>query len=213
MKLYIGKATCSRAPQIVLNEAGQDVTLILYDIPGRATSSHEDFEQINRFRYVPVLELDDEPGFYLSEASIITTYLADAYPELGLIPPVGTLERLKVDQTLNFIATEIAQKHIPLIRKHMNEEGRDWTLDRLAKSYAMFDEKLSDGRQWIAGDQFGVLDIYLWSTMWQDRSGARIDHLPSLLEWKSRVEDRPSVQKALMDEAALVAAHVKDDLV
>lgn len=207
MKLYIAKATCSRAPQVVLNEAGADIELVLYNIPDRTTSTDEDFGAVNRFRYVPVLELDDAPGESISEAGIITAYLADQYPELRLIPPAGTRARLKVDQYLAFIATEIAQKHIPLMRKHMNEEGRAWTLARLVDAYAMFDEQLADGRSWIDGAHFGVLDIYLWATMWQDRSGAELGHLQYLQAWRARVESRASVQKALADETALVEAH------
>lgn len=207
MKLYIAKATCSRAPQTVINEIGLDVELVLYDVPGRTTSSGEDFGTVNRFRYVPVLELDNDARDGISEAPVIAAYLADLHPSRGLIPPPGSLERLKVDQGLCFIATEIAQKHIPLMRQHMNDVGRPWMLERLAQAYALFDEQLADGRRWLTGPQFGVLDIYLWATMWQDRSGAQIDHLQHLAAWARRVEARPSVQRTLADEAAMVRAH------
>jgi glutathione S-transferase len=207
MKLYIAKATCSRAPQTVINETGLDVELVLYDIRGRTASNNQDFGTVNRFRYVPVLELDHTPKEYISEASVITAYLADLCPQHRLIPPVGTLERLKVDQTLVFIATEIAQKHISLMRKHMNEDGVPWALERIAQAYAVFDERLADGRSWLAGEQFSVLDTYLWATMWEDRSGAQIDHLSHLAAWKTRTEERPSVRKTLADETAMVEAH------
>ena len=42
-------------------------------------------------------------------------------PRAGLIPTQGTLERVKFDQLLAFIATEIVQKHIPLMRKLLTE--------------------------------------------------------------------------------------------
>jgi glutathione S-transferase len=42
--------------------------------------------------------------------------IADQNPEAGLIPANGTVERVKLNQLLTFVATEIAQKHIPLMR-------------------------------------------------------------------------------------------------
>lgn len=66
---------------------------------------------------------------------------------------------------------------------------------------------LADGRSYLTGEQFTVLDPYVWATFWHERSGVRIDHLESLMAYKSRIEARPSVIKALADEAALVARH------
>jgi glutathione S-transferase len=43
--------------------------------------------------------------------------------------------------------------------------------------------------------------------MWHERSGARIEHLAHLMAWKARVDARPSVRKALEDEADAVALH------
>ena len=210
MKLYIARATCSRAPQAVFNELGLEVELVLYDIPSQTTSSGEDFGRVNRFRYVPVLEFSHGAVQHMSEASVITVYLADLHPERGLIPPWGTPERLQVDESLMFIATEIAQKHISLMRGHVNEAGLAWTRERIVQAYELFDERLADGRPWLAGTQFGVLDIYLWATMWQDRSGVQIAHLKQLADWQERIEARPSIRKTLMDEAALVQAHAPE---
>nr|WP_134142768.1 hypothetical protein [Paraburkholderia sp. BL6665CI2N2] len=66
---------------------------------------------------------------------------------------------------------------------------------------------LSDGRTYLMGSDFSVIDAYVWGSMWHERSGAPIQHLSNLFAWKGRVEDRPSVQKALRDEAELVAKH------
>lgn len=43
--------------------------------------------------------------------------------------------------------------------------------------------------------------------IWQERSGAQIDHLQHLMTWKARVDARPAVKKALKDEADIVALH------
>lgn len=207
MRLYIAQATCSRAPQTVINEVGLAVELVLYDVPSRTTANGEDFAAVNRFRYVPVLELDHPRGERLTEANVIAVHLADLHPDHHLMPAVGTLARVRAEQTLTFIATEIAQKHIPLMRGHMNDEGQRWTRERLVEAYALFDSRLADGRPWLDGEGFSVLDIYLWATMWQDRTGVQIDHLAHLAAWTARMALRPAVQQTLADEARLVAAH------
>src|SRR5262249_39632870 len=61
-------------------------------------------------------------GDILSETIVVASYLADQHPEASLIPRPG-LERAKFDQLLVFTATEIAQKHIPLMHKLMTPFG------------------------------------------------------------------------------------------
>jgi glutathione S-transferase len=154
-----------------------------------------------------VLTVDGGKGDRLTETIVVTSYLADQHPEAGLIPARNTIERAKVDQLLAFVATEIAQKHIPLMRKLLTEEGATWTRNKLVTAYKVLDDLLSDGRPFITGNQFTVVDAYVWATMWHERSGADIGHLKNLFAWKARIDERPSVRKAIREEAAVVAQH------
>ena len=205
MKLYIADQTCSQAVQIIANELGLSPELVHFDVFGRTTSTGEDFAKVNPLFYVPALALDNDGGV-LTETIVVTAYLADQHPDAKLAPKAGTLERAKLDQTLTFIATEIAQKHIPLMRKLLTEDGAAWTRDKLVKAYTVMDERLAR-QPFVAGDAFTIADAYLWATMWHERSGAQIGHLKNLFAWKARMDARPSVQKALADEAAVVGAH------
>jgi glutathione S-transferase len=207
MKLYIAQATCSLAVQAVANELGLSPELAHYDVFGKTTTDNVDFANINPLSYVPVLELDNAAKERVTETIVIASYLADQHPESGLIPTHGTLERVRMDQLLTFIATEIAQKHIPLMRKLMNEEGVAFTSKKLLTAYAALDARLADGRVYLTGEQFTVADAYVWATMWHERSGVRLDHLKNLMAYVTRIEARPSVQKALNDEAELVGLH------
>jgi glutathione S-transferase len=123
MKLYIANQTCSQAVQIIANELGLTPGLVHFDVFNKSTSNDDNFAEVNPLLYVPALILGNEQKDVLSETIVITAYLADQHPEAGLIPAHGTLERVKYDQLLTFIATEIAQKHIPLMRKLLTEEG------------------------------------------------------------------------------------------
>lgn len=207
MKLYIARATCSLAAQLIANELGLSPELVHFNVLDRTTSNGQSFTEVNPLAYVPVLELDNDTKDRLTETIVVTSYMADQHPNAGLVPTAGTLERAKFDQLLVFIATEIAQKHIPLMRKLLSEEGTEWTRNKLVKAYTELDQRLADGRTYITGENFTVADAYVWATMWHERSGAKIDHLKNLMAYVSRVEARPSAQKALKDEAALVAAH------
>jgi glutathione S-transferase len=206
MKLYIAQATCSLAAQLVANELGLAPELVHYDVKDRGTSNDVAFSKVNPLFYVPVLELDNGED-RLTETIVVTAFLADTRPQSGLAPALGTLERAQFDQLLVFIATEIAQKHIPLMRKLLTEDGGEWTRNKLLTAYAVLDDRLADGRTYLTGDTFTIADAYVWATMWNERSGVNLDHFKNLMAYVARVDARPSAQKALKDEAAMVALH------
>ena len=206
MKLYIAQATCSLAVQAIANEIGLTPELVHFDVFGKSTSDGSTFADVNPLLYVPALIIDGEKEA-LTETITITSYLADQHPDANLIPKRGTMERTRMDELLTFIATEIAQKHIPLMRKLMTPEGIEFHTNKLLTAYGVLDKQLSDGRSYLTGEQFTVADAYVWATMWNERSGVNLDHLKNLSAFIARIEARPAVQKALMDEAELVAVH------
>ncbi|MRX07162.1 glutathione S-transferase [Pseudoduganella sp. FT25W] len=206
-KLYIAHDTCSRTVQIVANELGLGLELIHYDVFAKTTSSRDNFLDINPLAYVPALVLDNPQQDILTETVVISTYLADQHPDSDLAPTPGTLKRTKFDQLLSFLSTEIAQKHIPLIHRLMTEEGTTWGRHKLQTAYGLLNQRLFDGRPFLTGEQFTVADAYVFGTWWHARSGVKIGHLSYLMAYKVHMEARPSLQKALKDEAMLVAQH------
>ena len=112
MKLYYSPGACSLSPHIVLREAGFDFSIERVNLRDRRTESGQDFAEINPKGYVPALVLDN--GELLTEGPAIVQYLADQAPEKGLLPPVGTLERARVQEWLTFIGTELHKSFSPL---------------------------------------------------------------------------------------------------
>ncbi|KAL6792279.1 glutathione S-transferase [Trichoderma sp. SZMC 28013] len=204
--LYIADDTCSRAAQLVANELGIEHQLVHFDVFGKSTSSGEDFATINPLLYVPALKLDNETKDIISETIIICSYFADQKPDAGLIPAAGTLERVKYDQFLVQLATEIAQKHIPLMRKLMTPEGVEFHSNKLQKAYKLLDDRLAK-TPYLFGDNLTVADAYVWGTFWNSRSGVDLSHLENLAAWKARLEARPAAIKTIKDEAEVVAVH------
>ena len=131
MKLFYMPGACSLAPHIVAKEAGIDLDLVKVDGKTKTTETAQDFLATNPNGYVPALVLDD--GETLTEASVIVQYLADRKPAAGLIPACGEMARYRVQQWLNFIATELHKSFSPLFRPTTPEETRAACKAQLAK--------------------------------------------------------------------------------
>src|SRR5690606_28527792 len=112
MRLYFTPGACSLAPHIALREAGLDFELEQVDLQTKRTKSGADYTEVNPKGYVPALRLDD--GQVLTEAATILQYVADQKPESGLAPAPGSIERYRLQEWLNFIATELHKGFSPL---------------------------------------------------------------------------------------------------
>jgi glutathione S-transferase len=112
MKLYFAPGACSMAPHIVLREAGIPFDLEKVDLTKHQTAGGEDYYKINPKGYVPALKLDN--GQLLTEGPAITQYLADQKPASDLAPKVGTMERYRLMEWLNFLTSEIHKTFAPL---------------------------------------------------------------------------------------------------
>src|SRR5690348_5320373 len=109
MKLYYTPGVCSLAPHIVLREAGLQFSLDKVDLKTKKTESGKDFNQINPKSTVPVLELGHEET--LTEGPAIVQYLADLKPEANLARQAGTIERVRLQEWLNYITSELHKSH------------------------------------------------------------------------------------------------------
>src|SRR5574343_1597267 len=103
MKLYYSPGACSLSPHIVLEEGGFHYETEQVDLASGKTETGVDYRTINPNGYVPALLLDD--GQVLTEGPAIIQYLADHVPETELAPPVGSMERYRLMEWLNFIPT------------------------------------------------------------------------------------------------------------
>jgi glutathione S-transferase len=119
MKLYYSPGACSLSPHIVLCEAGLPHELIKVDLKTKKTEHGDDFNTINPKGYVPTLVLDG--GEVLTEGPAIVQYLADLAPAKNLAPAAGTMARVRLQEWLNFISTEVHKGFSPLFRNAPTE--------------------------------------------------------------------------------------------
>lgn len=203
MKLYYSPGVCSQAVHITLNEMGAAFALEKVDSATKKTESGGDFTDVNPLGYVPALELDD--GEILLEAPAILQYLADLKPEAGLAPAAGTMERVRLQQHLNFTASELHKSFGPFFAP-IKPEGavRDQALAKLHRRYDALETLLGDGRPYVMGDTFTVADAYVFVVAsWAGLIGLDIGRWPRVADYVARIAARPRVQDVLKREGLL----------
>lgn len=205
MKLYHAPAACSLAAHIVAREAGLPLDLIPVDLNTHRLADGTDYRTINPRGYVPLVELDD--GTRLTEVAAIVQYLADLAPHAGLLPPAGTLDRVRVQEWLTFISSELHKAFSPwLWHADTAESTRRNVLDRLSRHFGELDRRLTD-REWLAGERFTVADAYAYTILnWAHFLSISLAPYPALQSYLARVAARPAVRQALAAEGLLKQA-------
>ena len=201
MKLYYSPGACSLSPHIILNEGGFSFHKERVDLVSKKTETGADYAAINPDGYVPALLLDD--GQVLTEGPAIIQYLADRVPEKKLAPPLGTLERYRLMQWLNFISTELHKGFSPLFNPQAPEAWKAVAAAQLGRRLGTVSRQL-EGKDWLLGEDFTVADAYLFTVVgWGRHVGIDLEQWPSLKAFHRRVFDRPAVRTAMDIEGLL----------
>jgi glutathione S-transferase len=198
MRLFYAPGACSLATHIVAREAGVAVTLEKMDGRTHTLADGSDYYAINPKGSVPALMLDD--GQVLTEGAVLMQYLADQRPEAGLAPKQGSFERYRLQEWLNFIATDLHRGLSPLFNPKANDELKAAVKERFLQRLALVTKRL-EASTWLMGT-FTVADAYLFTILWWT---ARFELAlpPSLASFMQRMEARPAVQAALTAEGLL----------
>jgi len=186
------------ATHIVFRETGQDVDLEQVDLAAKKTASGEDYTRINPKGSVPALKLDD--GQTLTESAVILQYVADQAPDAALAPQAGSMERYRLMEALNYVASEIHKSVGALFNPDMTTEWKDGQLALIAKRFDYLTRKL-DGEQFFLGDEFSLADAYLFTVLnWHNVLDLDMSRWPALTDYVSRIASRPAVQDAMKAE-------------
>jgi glutathione S-transferase len=199
MKLYYSPAACSLAPHIALIETGATFTTEKVSTREKKTETGADFWAINPKGYVPTLVLDDSE--VLTEGVVMQQYIADLKPEAKLAPPRGTKERRRLEELLVFLSTEVHKTFSPLFAPNTPDEYKTIAKDKIAQRLDYLEKQLSDGRQYLTGEQFTIADAYFFTlSNWTKFTGIDLARWPNISAFAARVAARPSVQAALKAE-------------
>ncbi|HYQ99552.1 MAG TPA: glutathione transferase GstA [Casimicrobiaceae bacterium] len=203
MKLYYSPGACSLAPHIALAELGLPYTTKRVDLKTHTLADGSDYYAINPKGYVPVLELDD--GTRLTEAAVILQYIADRRPGT-LAPAYGGMDRYRLMEWLNFIATEIHKQFGPLWHPTTPDATKDAQRATLAKRFEYVAKTLA-AQPYLTGDAFTIADAYLFTMLnWAPMLKVDLAPWPALVEYAKRVAARPKVHATLAAEGLVKPA-------
>jgi len=160
-----------------------------------ARPAGEEIAKLHPLAKIPAVLLDGEVMF---ESAAICTYLADSFPEKGLIPERGTRARALHEQWQAFVQTEIEAHAWSTFRNTViyPEEMRVPEIvpqnDRELKKGLQVLEDALDGRDYLLGDAFQVTDIIAGYTVNGARRSEKVGaDMPNLLAWTDRLRARP----------------------
>jgi glutathione S-transferase len=185
----------------VLRELGLTFEAVRMDGKTHTLADGTDYYTLNPKGSVPALLLDD--GALLTEGAVIVQYLADLKPESKLAPKFGTMERYRLMEWLNFIATDLHKQVSPLYNPKLGDEMRAIIKDRFVQRAGIAAKQLEHS-SFLMGETFTVADSYLFVILnWTKRLELDLSKYPSLAAFQARVAARPAVQAAMKAEGLI----------
>lgn len=197
LKLYYTPGACSIVPHVTLREAGIPFELERVDLMRKKLPDGGDFTAVNPKGYVPALRLED--GMVLTEVGAVVQYIADLKPESGLAAAPGTVERARLQEWLNFIATELHKGIGALFLPKLTDELKEVIKDRAAARLAFLATNL-EGKRWLLGERFTVADAYAFYAMRSFTRFGKRDLPEALAPYYERIAARPAVLETLAAE-------------
>jgi glutathione S-transferase len=203
MKYYGSAGSCSLAPHVALREAGLPFDYVKVDIRTKKYGGGEDYKAVNPKGYVPALLTDD--GQLMTENPILQTWIADRVPEKKLVPAVGTSDRYRFQETLNFICSELHKGVFsPMFNPKATDEWKEVLRTNLAARLAILDAQLK-GRPYLIGDAYTLADSYLFTILrWTAHFKIDLSPWPNVQAHFARIGERATVKAAQAAEAGAV---------
>lgn len=202
--VYFAPLACSMATRIALYESGATANFIYVDIhtnpATRLLADGSDYYAVNPMGQVPALRTEE--GEMITENPVVLQYVADRYSG-GRLAPSDGLPRYKLQQWLNFIATELHKAtYIPLLDRHSPEGAKILARKKLPLRMAYLNRAL-EGRDSLL-ERFSVADCYLLTVLnWSRYADVPLADWPAALSYYERTCERPSVARALAEEKAI----------
>lgn len=197
MKLYYSPGSCAMSTHIVLLEADADFELVKVDLKAKKFQDG-DFLKVNPKGYVPTLEL--QPGKVLTENAVILQYIADQTPDKPLFPLFGSSERYYAMEWLNFIATELHKGFGVMFSPKLKDDAKAVLTEKLQLRLQHLESHLA-ANKFILGSEFSIADAYAFNVLnWAGMLNVDLSSYKGILGFMERMQQRPSVRKALKDE-------------
>ena len=200
MKLYYKPGACSMAAHIALIEAEAPHELEKVDTAAGRTETGQDYAAINPRGYVPALALDD--GAVITENAAVLQWIADRFPQAGLAPAPEGLARVRLQELLSFLSSELHKAFSPFFAgTPLSPDEKEVAEKRLARQLGHVEALFADGRSHLLGASVSVADLYALVILnWTRFIGLSLAPWPKTAAFVARMMQRPSVRRAMAEE-------------
>ena len=199
IRFFYSPGSCSTASHIALEEAGAAYEAVQVDTR-TGDQRKPEYLAINPKGRVPALVTDRG---VLTETVAILSYIAEAFPQAGLLP-VDAWERAQAHAFNGYLASTV---HVAHAHRHRGyrwaseessfEDMRRKVPESMAECFRLIEEGMLKG-PWVLGDRYSVCDGYLFTLAdWLEGDGVDPEQFPRVLEHRERVRARPAVSRVL----------------
>lgn len=201
LDFHYATTTCALASHIGLEETGAPYDAHFVKLHREAERA--EYRRIVPTGKVPALIVD---GTVLTENVAILTYLAQAFPESGLLPeqPLAAARCLSIMSWFSStVHLDRRQARVP--SRFATDETTHAALAADGSARFLADlrqlDAMLEGRTWLVGDRFSVTDGYalvFWA--WAVADAQPVATLPNVSAHAARVMARPAVRRVLERE-------------
>ena len=198
LTFYTNPMSRSRIVRWMLEETGAAYEPVVLEY-GPPMKSPE-YLAINPMGKVPAIKHGDT---VITETPAICAYLADAFPEAGLAPPVN--QRGSYYRWLFFAAGPI-ETAVLIHALNIEVTPEKQRMAGFGNHPLMLDtlEKLLSGCDFVANNTFSAADVYLGSEIGWGMQFGTLEKRPALEDYYQRLSSRPAWQRANALDMALV---------
>ena len=198
MKLYYAPGACSMSSHIVLRETGAKFEAVKVDLGSKKTEHNADYLAINPKGSVPALQLDN--GDVITECAVIAQYVGDHASGSDIMPKAGTMERVRENEWLNFIASDYHKPMGSLFNKDMAAKAGDLIKTNITRRTTTLDNHLAK-HEYLVGNRFTAADAYAFTVLnWAGGVGFDLSPFKNIGPYMARIAARPAVQATLKAE-------------
>ncbi|MBB3935835.1 glutathione S-transferase family protein [Aureimonas phyllosphaerae] len=184
--LYTNPMSRGRITRWMLEEVGEPYRVEVLDYA--TTMKAAEYLAVNPMGKVPALS---HRGAVVTEVAAICAYLADAFPEAGLLPEPGAAQAAVTNRTLQVEMT-------PERSVFVGYGSYERVMDAL--------EAAVSRTEYVAGDRFSAADVYLGSHIGYGLHFGGIERRPAFEAYHARLAGRPAFRRASEADDALLAA-------
>ena len=203
LKLFYAANTCALASHIALEEAGAQYETVRLSFSSDDQRKPE-YLAINPKARVPSLDTGDG---VLTETPAILAFIAQSFPKAKLAPLQDPFAFARVQAFNCYLCSTVHVAHAHRMR------GYRWVDDSAAieamkkkvpasvsECFGLIERTMFEG-PWVMGETYTICDPYLFTlAQWLEADGVDLARLPKIREHRTRVSERPAVNKALAAE-------------